>query len=154
MESARAALFRDAVGGCAVTLTLRVISAHGPALGPEAVREFGLAGGTIGRAQSNDWVLPDPERFISSHHAEIERRGDGYYIVDRSINGTYVNQAEQPVGHGNAQLLADGDRIRIGEYEIVANVVFTIYTNYFNNVAQTEIDFPHAPSVREVAAVA
>jgi uncharacterized peroxidase-related enzyme len=29
--------------------------------------------------------------------------------------------------------------------EIVANVCMTIFTNYFNHVAGTEVDFPHVP---------
>ena len=29
--------------------------------------------------------------------------------------------------------------------EIVANVVKNIFTNYFNHVAKTELDFPEAP---------
>jgi type VI secretion system protein len=80
------------------------------------------SGCTIGRAGDNDVVLPDPDRFISSEHAAIESRTDGVYLVDKSINGTYVNTADQPVGHGNSQRLATGDRIRIGEYEIVVTV--------------------------------
>jgi len=35
---------------------------------------FGVNGGRIGRARDNDWVVVDPERFISSHHAEVEHR--------------------------------------------------------------------------------
>lgn len=31
--------------------------------------------------------------------------------------------------------------------EIVANVALTLYTNYFNHVADTEIDFPEAPAL-------
>jgi uncharacterized peroxidase-related enzyme len=34
--------------------------------------------------------------------------------------------------------------------EIVANVALNIFTNYFNNVAGTEIDFPIAPSLLAV----
>ena len=34
--------------------------------------------------------------------------------------------------------------------EIVANVALTTFTNYFNNVAGTEIDFPVAPSLATV----
>ena len=30
--------------------------------------------------------------------------------------------------------------------EIIANVALTTFTNYFNTVADTEIDFPVAPS--------
>ena len=34
--------------------------------------------------------------------------------------------------------------------EIVANVALTIFTNYFNQVAETEIDFPLVPSLATV----
>ena len=38
--------------------------------------------------------------------------------------------------------------IQIGEIaEIVANVALTAFTNYFNTVADTEIDFPVALSL-------
>jgi len=30
--------------------------------------------------------------------------------------------------------------------EIVGNVALNIFTNYFNHVAETEIDFPAAPN--------
>ena len=36
--------------------------------------------------------------------------------------------------------------------EIVANVALNVYTNYFNRVAQTEIDFPRAPHLVAQAA--
>ena len=56
-------------------------------------------------------------------------------------------------------IVSDEDvaRVRASGYddgdvaEIVANVVFTIYTNYFNNVAGTEIDFPPVPDVSAAA---
>lgn len=100
-----------------MSLTLRVVGPNHQDLGDNAVKVF-VAAGTIGRAASNDWVLPDEERFISSSHASIEANPDGYYLVDNSINGTYLNAAEQPIGHGNSERLNDGDRIRIGAYEI------------------------------------
>ena len=33
--------------------------------------------------------------------------------------------------------------------EIVANVALNLFTNYFNHVAETEIDFPVAPELQE-----
>ena len=47
----------------------------------------------------------------------------------------------------------DAQRVRQAGYnngeiaEIVANVALNIFTNYFNHVAGTEIDFPAAPEV-------
>ncbi|MDP7557194.1 MAG: hypothetical protein QF687_04845 [Nitrospinaceae bacterium] len=31
--------------------------------------------------------------------------------------------------------------------EIVGNIAFSIFSNYFNNIAETEIDFPVAPEL-------
>lgn len=48
---------------------------------------------TIGRDQSNKMVVDDPK--ASRQHARIEKRGDGYYLVDTSTNGTFVALAGQ-----------------------------------------------------------
>ncbi|MEE4378127.1 MAG: carboxymuconolactone decarboxylase family protein [Candidatus Competibacteraceae bacterium] len=48
---------------------------------------------------------------------------------------------------------ADLERVRLAGYtdgevgEIVANVALNIFTNYFNHVAGTEVDFPAVPSL-------
>jgi type VI secretion system FHA domain protein len=99
-------------------LRLQIISRHRQGLGERGSKEFGHAGGTIGRSLESDWVLPDGQRYLSSRHASIDYRSGSYYIVDTSTNGVYVNDAEQPVGRGNPQRLFSGDRLRIGEYEM------------------------------------
>ena len=98
-----------------MALTLRVTSFHSQALGADATRAFGAQGGSIGRSLDNDWVLPDPEKFVSSHHAEIVCRGSSYSLKDISTNGTFVNGSPQPVGHNMEQQLVNGDRIQIAE---------------------------------------
>ena len=46
----------------------------------------------IGRAPHNDFVLADDS--VSGSHASLERRADGWYVIDaRSRNGTYVDGA-------------------------------------------------------------
>lgn len=42
----------------------------------------------LGRDSGSDVVIED--RKASRHHARIERRGDRYFYVDRSTNGSYV----------------------------------------------------------------
>lgn len=101
-----------------MALTLRVTSFHSQALGADSTRVFGAQGGSIGRALDNDWVLPDPEKFVSSHHAQIICRGGAYALRDTSTNGTYLNGSPQPVGNGAEQQLFDGDRIQIGDYAV------------------------------------
>lgn len=83
---------------------------------------FGVNGGRIGRAQDNDWVVVDPERFISAHHAEIEHRAGEWWICDTSTNGTFVNGASRPLGRGGKHRIADGDHFRLGSIEVVAEV--------------------------------
>src|SRR4051794_33370537 len=47
---------------------------------------------SIGRAPNNTLSLGDDARRVSSHHAEIIRRGDHYVLHDLgSTNGTMIN---------------------------------------------------------------
>jgi DNA-binding response OmpR family regulator len=63
---------------------------------------------TIGRGADCEIVLP--ERPISRHHARIERRNQGYVLIDLgSRNGTHVNGQEVKEPY----LLQDGDEIQI-----------------------------------------
>jgi len=105
-----------------MALRLRIISSQKKELGKAQLREFVACGGTIGRAGDNDWVLPDEKRFISSRHALIDFQAGAYYLVDTSRNGVYVNGADTAVGRGQPQRLFDGDRLRLGEYEIAVEV--------------------------------
>ncbi len=44
---------------------------------------------TIGRKEDNDFVIPDSS--VSRHHCEIKVEGDAASLIDKSTNGTYVN---------------------------------------------------------------
>jgi predicted component of type VI protein secretion system len=77
---------------------------------------------TIGRAQDNDWALPDPDRFLSKRHCAITLRGATWELVDNSANGTYLNRDPEPIGAGRARDLRDGDHLLIGDYEIEVRV--------------------------------
>lgn len=98
-------------------LVLTVNSFNGtPAHGPSA--QFDELGGSIGRADTNQLVLPDPERSISRVHAQVVYRNGGYWLVDRGSNAVAVNG--QMLGNGRETKLKDGDRIEIGGYVIEA----------------------------------
>lgn len=105
-----------------MAIKLRVISDHYRELGEHRSRVFGVNGGTIGRAPDNDWVLPDPRRIVSGHHCEIEYRGGSFWIRDTSTNGVFVNESEDPVSTGGPLELQDGDRLRLGDYELIVSV--------------------------------
>ncbi len=105
-----------------MAIKLRVISEQYRELGEQRARVFGVNGGTIGRAPDNDWVLPDPKRLVSGHHCEVMYRGGGYWLKDTSTNGVYVNDAEEPVSSGSPVPLQDGDRLRLGDYEVIVGI--------------------------------
>jgi len=73
---------------------------------------------TIGRASSNDVTLQDPQRVVSSRHAEIRRKAHACVLVDvGSTNGTSMN--EQQLVPQREYPLQEGDRIVIGDFTIL-----------------------------------
>jgi type VI secretion system FHA domain protein len=101
---------------------MEIVSEHRDIVGDDAVRVFREEGGTIGRSLNNDWILPDPDRYISGKHAAIDCNGGVYYIADLSTNGVYVNDEKEPVGKGNPRRLFNGDRLFFGDFEIVISI--------------------------------
>ena len=65
-------------------LTLKVMSCRGLPSPEEISACFDQRNGTIGRADDNDLVLPDPENFISRLHANISYEDGRYSISDKS----------------------------------------------------------------------
>ncbi|MGH8139248.1 MAG: type VI secretion system-associated FHA domain protein TagH [Steroidobacteraceae bacterium] len=104
-----------------MTLRLRIVSDHRRLLGDRSSIVFTGDGGTIGRSADNDWVLPDPLRYVSAHHARVQYRDGHFYLEDVSTNGVFVNDDERPLAKANAggHLLSTGDIIRMGDYQIV-----------------------------------
>ena len=96
-------------------LTLEVTSFQAHALKETSKKEFSTAGGTLGRVADNTWVLPDPERYLSSKHAQISYQSCEFNITDTSTNGVFINRSSQPLGKGNSVKLNDGDVFRCGE---------------------------------------
>lgn len=101
-----------------MALRLEVISEHKDLLGDDASRVFGDDGGTIGRSLQNDWILPDPDKYVSGQHATIDCRAGAYYLADVSTNGVYINGSNEPLGKGNPRRLFDGDAVRMGDFEM------------------------------------
>jgi type VI secretion system FHA domain protein len=103
-------------------LQLEIISRHRELVGVDAVCLFREEGGTIGRSSHNDWIIPDPDRYISARHATIDYKGGMYYLVDTSTNGVFINSDSVPVGNGNPRRLFNGDQLRLGDIEIVVSI--------------------------------
>jgi type VI secretion system protein len=105
-----------------MALRVSVVSDHRRALGDRSSIVLRAASATIGRAPSNDWVLPDPLRYVSARHARIAWRNGQYFVEDLSTNGVYVNDDERPIGPDVARQLCSGDVLRVGEYQLVVAV--------------------------------
>jgi type VI secretion system protein len=103
-------------------LRLRVVSDQRRQLADRSSAIFSVEGGTIGRSTDNDWVLPDPLRYVSAHHARVQFRDGHFYLQDVSTNGVYVNDDAEPLAKrgSSGYRLANGDVLRMGEYHILA----------------------------------
>jgi FHA domain-containing protein/type VI secretion system protein len=103
-----------------MSLTLSVLTYRNqPPQRPISTRFSGI-GGTIGRLDQNDLVLPDPERVVSRTHARVEFRDGSYFLTSLGQNPIDVNG--RPLGPGGTAELASGDRLTIGGYCIVADM--------------------------------
>jgi type VI secretion system protein len=104
-----------------MSLRLRVVSDHRRQLAERQTVVFGVSGGSIGRSSENDWVLPDPLRYVSAHHARVHFRDGHFYLEDLSTNGAYVNDRPEPLSKlgSSGYRLQNGDVLRIGDYQIV-----------------------------------
>jgi type VI secretion system FHA domain protein len=105
-----------------MALRLSVVSDHRRMLGDRSSIVLDAAAVTIGRSPSNDWVLPDPQRYVSARHARIACRNGHYFVEDLSTNGVFVNEDERPLGKDTARELCSGDVLRVGEYQLVVAV--------------------------------
>ena len=105
-----------------MALRLRIVGEQAKGLGDASTKVFGVHGGSIGRSRENDWILPDPERYLSGSHARVDFRAGSYVVVDVSSNGTYVNDSADPLGKFHEYTLQDGDSLRLGAYEFHVSI--------------------------------
>src|ERR1700750_2661853 len=89
---------------------------------PQAINaRFGGNGGRIGRSNTCALPLPSPDRYISREHLEIRCRDGKFSLkVISKVNGCSVN--DNAVPPGSAVELANGDRIQLGDYLLVAGL--------------------------------
>jgi uncharacterized peroxidase-related enzyme len=88
-----------------------------------------------------------PEEIATSReaHSADAKRDAGLQFVQALVVQRGV-VSDQAVAHVKAAGFSDGDIA-----EIVENVAVNIFTNYFNHVAGTEVDFPRVPVAMEAA---
>ena len=83
---------------------------------------FDEYGGSIGRNQDNDFVLPDPNHYLSRKHALVSFDNGAFYLTDTSENGVFLNHSNQPVGKNNTVRLNHGDCLTLGEYDLDVSI--------------------------------
>lgn len=88
----------------------------------EASKSFDENGGSLGRGVDNQWVLSDPERFLSSKHCQISCDNGHYFLTDCSTNGTFINGSSEPIGRNSKVALKDGDTFDMGDYQFSVSV--------------------------------
>ncbi len=97
-------------------LRMTIIGEVKPPDPQDVSHSFGSQGGRIGRGLSNEWVLPDPH--MSKNHCSIQYRDGQFSITDTSTNGVFLNGSQERMERGSSAVVGDGDRLKIGDYEI------------------------------------
>lgn len=97
-------------------ITLTVTSFNGTPPSGKLSAVFDELGGSIGRADTNQFVLPDPDRAISRVHAQVVYRNGGFGVIDKGSNAILVNG--KALGNGREAPIKDGDWLQIGGYQI------------------------------------
>ena len=105
-------------GGLVQMIRIRVLSIDGSAPAQPSQAEFAEAGGTIGRAESNDLVLDDPDRHVSRVQARVECGTAGCRLTNLGTNPVDVDG--RGLSTGEAAALRAGVRIVIGRYVLEA----------------------------------
>jgi pSer/pThr/pTyr-binding forkhead associated (FHA) protein len=102
-----------------VALRIDVTSNEDPARSFRYEFESDRAQILLGRRGGVDVLLPHAK--VSLVHARIERRGEGYLLVDDgSTNGTRLNG--KAVAAGQHVALRDGDRLAIGDFALQVGI--------------------------------
>ena len=123
-----------------MTLTLHILSTGAQAGRQNSIIMSGEAL-TIGRTKTNDLVLPDPNREISSNHAVLQVRGTDFVVVDISTNGTFLNNETTPLGDLPSPL-NNGDTLRIGPYELRVEISVDLSSDPLANLPPPLEDTP------------
>lgn len=95
---------------------------------------FDELGGTIGRADGNHLVLPDPDRLVSRVHARIRFEGGRFTIEDRGAQPLRLNG--KTVGFGRRWPLAVGDRLALGDFDLLVGDAAALSADPMRPLAQ------------------
>lgn len=90
---------------------------------PTSNKTFDGVGGVIGRGAACDWIIADPRRLMSSHHALVSYRDGQYFLTDISSNGIGIIGSPERVCRGQVRLICEGDVYQLGSVSISARLI-------------------------------
>lgn len=90
-------------------------------------------------------LKPDEIAASREAHSSDAKRDAGLHFVQAVVMQRGI-VSDQEVARVRAAGFSDGDIA-----ELVANVAVNVFTNYFNHVAHTDVDFPRVPLAMEMA---
>ena len=102
-------------------LKLKILGEQG--LSPTMPLEFLVdsRGGVIGRSPDNEFVLPDPEKYVSRKHGIFKFENGEFFFTDTSAAGTFFSNRDVLLHHDTLPLRG-GDRLRIGNFELLVEI--------------------------------
>lgn len=104
-------------------LVLEMVSAQQFVPGLLTSKTFKEAGGIIGRSADCDWAIPDRNRHLSSHHAQVSYRDGAFFLTDTSSNGILLKGSGARLQRGQAQRIEHGTVYCMGDFEIRARLI-------------------------------
>jgi type VI secretion system protein len=99
-----------------MALRLSILSVPAGGSGAETIKVLESGQLSVGRDESSDWTLPS--KVVSRCHCVISGSGKRFRLTDTSKNGVFVDDGDKPVGKDKTIDLCDGQRLRVGDYEI------------------------------------
>ncbi len=99
---------------------------------------------SIGRADNNDLIVPDPA--VSRNHAILRITNDytRVFITDMSTHGTEVSGKPVPKGRGTGFTIESGETIKVGDtllrYEL--KLKLSVQSTFVGKIDKSMIDTP------------
>ncbi|AUH66530.1 type VI secretion system-associated FHA domain protein TagH [Paracoccus zhejiangensis] len=91
----------------------------------QSVTERVFSGGrlVIGRSDDADWVLHDPDMYVSRQHCILTEQNGRVMATDASSTGLFIDNAANPVGTSKAVPIEPGMRLRMGDFVLRVEAV-------------------------------
>ncbi|GAA2871331.1 type VI secretion system-associated FHA domain protein TagH [Aminobacter niigataensis] len=120
----------------------------------QAVRQSRLDKGelVIGRSPEAGWQIDDPDMFVSRAHCRITAEEDGYFVIDTSSSGLFIDDAGSPLGSGNTARLRHGMRLRLGDYVVAVELQPSAQPSAQKSPSRTSTPQPPQPAASRVPA--